>query len=128
MSSGGVVSGSDRAGTIVSGTRSEGRVGPQPWPTDLPDGWPLALAGQVVADTRTDGDRLLLVDVRESRRETVEAYADALRAEGFRVEVGEREGTPALRAIGGSARAELTFFAGETVTRVEILFPSAAAG
>ncbi len=124
----------DAAFAALEPSRSQGksRVGPRPWPDDLPVAWPAAAAGQVLADTRRDGDRLLLVDVPGERDAALERYAEDLRAGGFHVEAGRHGGTPSLRAQAGDAEAELTFYAresgGKPVTRVEILFPGRAAG
>jgi len=62
----------------------------------------------------------------------LERCSKDLRAGGFQVEAGRQGETPSLRAQAGDKTAELTFYASESggkpVTRVEILFPGAAAG
>ena len=98
----------------------------------MPAAWPAAAAGQVLADARRDGDRLLLVDVPGERDAALERYSEDLRAGGFQVEAGRQGETPSLRAKAGDKAAELTFYAresgGKPVTRVAILFPGAASG
>ncbi|MCR9092751.1 MAG: hypothetical protein NXI30_00905 [bacterium] len=103
-------------------TRSESRIGPQPWPADLPARWPRLEGGRVLADTRRNGDRLLLVDLPGEPDAARERYGAALRAEGFEVVPGADRGAGSLRATGPTAAADLTFYPRETVTRVEILF------
>jgi len=105
-------------------TRFETRIGPQPWPRDLPENWPTPSGGLVLADTdgREEG-RLLLVDLAGSIDQALLSYQTALLASGFEV---DREGTvgggKALRAQRGSTKATLRFFAREDSTRLEILF------
>lgn len=57
-------------------------------------------------------------------------YEAALRAEGFETWPGEARGAGSLRVIDAATRAaaELTFFARETATRVEILFCQPSVG
>lgn len=115
-----------------SESRSESRIGPQPWPEDLPDAWPRPAEGRVLADTRRDGDRLLLVDWTGPPDRARARYADALRAGGFEVEVRQDGDRRVLRAKHPDARAVLTFFERTSrsgpVTRIEILFPRRASG
>lgn len=108
--------------------RSETRIGPQPWPADLPAGWPRLQDGRVLADTRRNGDRLLLVDLPGEPDDARDRYGAALRAEGFDVVPGADRAAGSLRATGATTAAELTFYPRETVTRVEILFRDPAAG
>ena len=109
-------------------SRSESRIGPQPWPTDLPARWPRPEEGRVLADLRRDGDRLLLVDWPGASGGAVDRFDAALRAEGFVVVPGQRVGAKSLSARDAMTRAELTFFPRESVTRVEILFQERDAG
>ncbi len=109
-------------------SRSESRIGPQPWPDDLPARWPRLEEGRVLADLRRDGDRLLLVDWPGDPAGARDRFDEALRAEGFDVAPGDGRGAGSLRAIDATTRADLTFFPRETVTRVEILFRRRTAG
>jgi hypothetical protein len=109
-------------------SRSESRIGPQPWPADLPARWPRLEEGRVLADLRRDGDRLLLVDWPGDADGAVDRFDAALRAEGFDVVSGQGGGTGSLSARDAKTTAELTFFPRETVTRVEILFRERDAG
>ncbi len=104
--------------------RFETRVGPQPWPEDLPSKWPQPPSGRVVADARrAGGERLLLIDVPGPPGETRDAYRRALRIEGY--EVGDAptsESGSGLRARRGRDEAVLRFFDRDERTRIEILF------
>ena len=110
--------------------RGESRIGPQPWPEDLPARWPRFEDGRVLADTRREGNRLLLVDLSGDPAEALDRYDDALRAGGFEVAPGRGGGAGSLRVIDATtqAAAELTFYPRETVTRVEILFLERSSG
>ncbi len=111
-------------------TRSETRVGPQPWPKDLPGRWPFPTEATVVADTRHGaGDRLLLVNLPGSPDRAMAAYQSALRERGYDVDRGQlRPPLRALQAQSPEHQAVLTFIAREKATRVEILFLAKAAG
>jgi hypothetical protein len=109
-------------------SRSESRIGPQPWPADLPARWPRLEEGRVLADLRRDGDRLLLVDWPGDADGAFDRFDAALRAEGFDVVSGQGGGAGSLSARDATTTAELTFFPRETVTRVEILFREREAG
>lgn len=110
--------------------RFDSRVGPQAWPSDLPSHWPIPDSGQLLADTRHErGERLLLVDLPGSPDRALDAYRDALRGAGFEVENGQvQSARRALFARRGEEQAVLTFAAGETATRLEILFVRPASG
>jgi len=110
--------------------RFETRVGPQAWPSDLPSRWPIPDSGRLIADTRrTQGGRLLLVDLPGAPDRALDAYLEALREAGFEVDRGDLRSAPsALFARRGEDQAVLTFVARETDTRLEILFVSAASG
>ena len=109
-------------------SRSESRIGPQPWPADLPARWPRLEEGRVLADLQRDGDRLLLVDWPGDAGGAVDRFDAALRAEGFDVAPGRGGGAGSLSVRDATTTAELTFFPRETVTRVEILFREREAG
>jgi hypothetical protein len=106
--------------------RFETRVGPQPWPDDLPAGWPRPDGARVVAETRRGGDRLLLVDLPGSVERASADHRDALRRAGYTVDAaGRGAAAAALRARRGEDEARLDFFdrterTGKT--RLEILF------
>ena len=104
--------------------RFETRVGPQPWPDDLPDGWPRPAGARVVArSTRDGGDRLLMVDLPGPPRQSSADHRDALRRAGFVVEgVPDAGAGEALRVRRGDERARLDFFERDAHTRLEILF------
>ncbi|MEM9175348.1 MAG: hypothetical protein AAGC67_08935 [Myxococcota bacterium] len=110
--------------------RSESRIGPQPWPADLPARWPRLADGRVLADLQRDGHRLLLVDLPGDPREALDRYAAALRAEGFDTAPGPAGGAASLRVRDAATDggADLTFYRREEVTRVEILFREPASG
>lgn len=123
----------DRADTAFAAlegpsSRSESRIGPQPWPSDLPARWPRLAEGRVLADLRRDGDRLLLVDWPGDAGGALDRFGAALRAGGFDVGPGKGGGAGSLSARDATTMAELTFFPRETVTRVEILFREREAG
>jgi hypothetical protein len=110
--------------------RGESRVGPQPWPADLPRAWPRPRQATVVADTRrSTGDRLLLVNLPGPADEALDEFRRALIENGYEVDPPRIDSTrPTLRVKSGDDRAVLTFYAREKVTRIEILFPARAAG
>lgn len=110
--------------------RSESRIGPQPWPGDLPARWPMLGEATVVADTkRREGDRLLLVNVPFSPERAMDAYQSALRERGYEVQRPQSgTGPRALHAQSPDHEAVLTFFPREKVTRIEILFLARATG
>ena len=110
--------------------RSESRVGPQPWPDDLPRAWPRPSQATVVADTRRSaGDRLLLVNLPGPLDHALFEFRGALVENGYEVESPQADSNrPTLRVKKGDDRAVLTFYAREKVTRIEILFPARAAG
>lgn len=100
------------------------RVGPQPWPTDLPSQWPKPAAGRVVADSkRAGGERLLLVDLPGSADEAFADYRRSLRDGRFEIDETSSDSSKlGLRVRRGSDQATLRFFDREHRTRVEILF------
>jgi hypothetical protein len=106
--------------------RFETRVGLQPWPDDLPAGWPRPDGARVVADARRGGDRLLLVDLPGSVEQASADYRDALRRAGYAVDAASRDAAAAaLRARRGGDEARLDFFDRSErtgKTRLEILF------
>jgi hypothetical protein len=110
--------------------RHETRVGPQPWPEDLPSRWPLFAEATVVADTlRGEGDRLLLVNWPGSPAEAIDSYQAALAERGYRVDRPRlRRDRHALHAQSGEHEAVLTFISRDHVTRVEILFLARGTG
>ena len=111
-------------------SRSETRVGPQPWPQDLPGHWPVLREATVVADMKQRaGDRLLLVNVPGSPDRAMATYQSALRERGYDVERPRlRHDRRALHAQSAEHEAVLTFFAREKVTRIEILFLARTTG
>jgi len=104
--------------------RFETRVGPQPWPRDLPSNWPRPATGRVVADSkRAGGERLLLIDLPGSADEALATYRRALRNEDFEVEESSPDGSKrGLRVRRGRDEASLRFFDRDHRTRIEILF------
>jgi hypothetical protein len=104
-------------------TRFESRIGPQPWPDDLPKNWPIPDPSKVLANTsQKEGGRLLLVDLPGSLDHVVEYYAEALERGGYRVARFENERSlPILSASQGRDEATLTFIARGDTIRVEIL-------
>lgn len=105
-------------------SRFESRIGPQPWPRNLPENWPTPIDSLVLADAngREDG-RLLLVDLSSSIDQSLDFYVTALRQGGFEVDQAGTSGRDnALRASRGSIEATLHFFARGDSTRLEILF------
>jgi hypothetical protein len=111
-------------------TRFESRIGPQPWPEDLPSDWPRPTKARVVADTKQQhADRLLLVDLPGRPDEALDSYRNVLRGHGYEV---VRQRTPrtthALHVKRGGDKAVLTFFGRRHATRLEILFIGGAAG
>lgn len=103
--------------------RRDARIGPQPWPTDLPVGWPRPDDARVLADSRrNEGDRLILADLPGPPERALARYRDALHALGYAVERTRTRRFPhALHARGEHAEAVLTFFERDARTRVEIL-------
>jgi hypothetical protein len=120
----------DFAGRRDPASRSQTRVGPQPWPQDLPGRWPVLREATVVADVKQSaGDRLLLVNVPGSPDRAMATYQSALRERGYDVEQPRlRYDRRALHAQSGEHEVVLTFFAREKVTRIEILFLERATG
>ena len=110
--------------------RHQTRVGPQPWPEDLPSRWPLLPEATVVADTlRAEGDRLLLVNLPGSPADAIDFYHDALVERGYRVERPRlRRDRHALHAQSAEHEAVLTFISRDRITRVEILFLARGTG
>lgn len=104
--------------------RHETRIGPQPWPEDLPSRWPMLAQATVVADTlRGEGDRLLLVNLPGSPDEAIASYQAALVERGYRVDRPRlRRDRRALHAQSAEHEAVLTFVSRDRITRVEILF------
>jgi len=104
--------------------RHETRVGPQPWPEDLPSRWPVLSQATVVADTlRGEGDRLLLVNLPGSPDEAIDSYQAALVERGYRVDRPSlRRDRRALHAQSAEHEAVLTFVSRDRITRIEILF------
>jgi hypothetical protein len=105
-------------------SRFESRIGPQPWPRDLPQNWPRPRGASVLADTngREEG-RLLLIDLPDSIDQALDAYQLALRASGFEVVRAGTDGRGgALQASRGGMNATLRFFPRADSTRLEILF------
>jgi hypothetical protein len=115
-----------RAGDTTS--RGTSRIGPQPWPADLPTAWPRLESARVLADTRRDGDRLLLVDLPGSPDHAAAEYGEALRARGYAID--QTDGARVGRTIHVESpyhEAVLTFFPRDEITRIEILFLEKAA-
>lgn len=110
--------------------RHESRVGPQPWPSDLPGRWPVLPDATVVADTRrSEGDRLLLINVPGSAEQAIRLYESVLIDRGYRVDRPPlRRERRALHAQGADHEAVVTFSARERTTRVEILFLAPVTG
>jgi hypothetical protein len=110
--------------------RFESRVGPQPWPDDLPSNWPKPTSSRVVANAkRAEGDRLVLIDLPLSPAEAVDAYRSQLQSQGYAVtEVPNAEAVHSLRAKSGQDEAVLRFFRRDRATRIEILFIARARG
>lgn len=111
-------------------SRFETRIGPQPWPRDLPSNWPQPTGARVVADTAQQaGDRLLLVDLPGTPDEALDSYRNVLRGRGYDVaEPTTRRSTRALHAKRDGDEAVLTFFGRKHDTRLEILFIGGAPG
>lgn len=105
-------------------TRFESRIGPQPWPDDLPANWPIPDQGRLLANTaQQGGGRLLLVDLPDAPERALDFYRTALERGGY--EVSSREAKKpghALHARHGRDEAVLTFIPRADATRVEILF------
>ena len=111
-------------------SRSQSRIGPQPWPSDLPTGWPQPDDAVVLADTRRGGDaRLLLIDLPDTLEDALDRYRRALNQNGFETQEPQGPRTlSALHARRGAWEAVLTFIGRERATRVEILLLDRAAG
>ncbi len=111
-------------------SRFETRIGPQPWPRDLPSNWPKPTGARVVADTAQQaGDRLLLLDLPGTPDETLDSYRNVLRGLGYDVaQPTTRQSTRALHAKRDGDEAVLTFFGRKHDTRLEILFIGGARG
>jgi hypothetical protein len=111
-------------------TRSETRVGPQPWPEDLRDAWPTLRQATVVADTKGGtGDRLLLINLPGDADQAMAFVETALRGHGYDVERPKlQRGRRALHAQSPDHEAVLTFFPRQDATRMEILILHHAAG
>jgi len=107
----------------VPRTRSESRIGPQPWPADLPNAWPRFENAKVLADTRRNGDRLLLVNVPAGTEQAALEFEEALRDQGYEVDPLATRTGHALHAESTDHEVVLTFYPREKVTRLEILFP-----
>jgi hypothetical protein len=114
----------------VGRSRFETRIGPQPWPRDLPSNWPKPTGARVVADTTQQaGDRLLLLDVPGTPDEALDSYRKVLRGLGYDVaQPKTRQSTRALHAKRDGDEAVLTFFGRKHATRLEILFIGGAPG
>ena len=104
-------------------SRSESRIGPQPWPTDLPNAWPRFANAKVLADTQRNGDRLLLVNVPSGTEQAAQEFQEALRGQGYQVDLLATRAGHALHAEAADHEVVLTFYPREEVTRLEILFP-----
>jgi len=107
--------------------RSESRIGPQPWPEDLPAGWPRPDHALLLADTRRDElgrlGRLLLVDLPDAPARALDSFRKALGQNGFesrRPHTGDAG--HALQVRRGELEARLTFIGRGRTTRLEILF------
>ena len=111
-------------GKTATRSRSTSRIGPQPWPSDLPTAWPRLERAQVLADTRRNGDRLLLVDLPGGPDRAAGEFEGALRDQGYRVDPLTTRSGRALHAESDDHEAVLTFYPREKVTRLEILFPA----
>jgi len=100
-------------------SRFESRIGPQPWPGDLPANWPTPSSALVLADTldRKSG-RLLLVNLAGPFDQALASYRSALETGGFEVDRSHNT----LHAKRDRVIATLNFFAREDSTRLEILF------
>ena len=119
-------------------TRFETRIGPQPWPQNLPQGWPEPRRATLVADTtigerrheqkpteaREDG-RLLLIDLPDPLNRALDSYRGTLRRNGFELAPkATGQGSNAFLVKRGTLEARLSFFARKHATRLEILFLS----
>ncbi|MEE8164137.1 MAG: hypothetical protein V3T64_01070 [Myxococcota bacterium] len=104
--------------------RFESRIGPQPWPEDLPADWPRPDRAQVLADTRRDKlGRLLLVDLPDTPARALDSFREALLQHGFEARRPRSGDTGhALHVRRGELEAILTFIGRERTTRLEILF------
>lgn len=114
----------------ASRSRSESRIGLQPWPEDLPRNWPTPSRARVVGVAmQPQGNRLLLVDLPGSPRAALESYQNLLRAGGYHVvRPATRKSTHALHARLDDDEAVLRFFERKQATRLEILFVGRGSG
>jgi len=109
--------------------RVTSRIGPQPWPGDLPAGFPRPEGARLLADMRRDGDRLLLVDLPTQVDRAADQLDRALREGGYDVDRAEtRRVRHALLARHEAGAAVLSFLARDGQTRLEILFLDRAEG
>jgi hypothetical protein len=106
------------------GARFESRIGPQPWPDDLPANWPIPEQGKVLASTaQKEGGRLLLVDLPGTPESAADFYRRELERNGFDLSRSpSNDSRHALVARCGRDEAVLTFLGRTNTTRVEILF------
>ncbi len=112
-----------------SAARTTSRIGPQSWPGDLPPAFPRPEGAHLLADTRRDGDRLLLIDLPTPVDRAADALDRALRERGYAVDRAEtRRVRHALLARDDTDEAVLTFLARDGHTRLEILFLDRAEG
>ena len=116
-------SGSTGSGTETR-TRFSARVGPQPWPSDLPKVWPQPREATVVATGhRGEGERLILVNWMGKAESALSFYEQALESIGYAVERPRAlRIRHALHAQGKSDEVVLTFIERDNHTRIEILF------
>ena len=105
-------------------SRFQSRIGPQPWPRDLPRRWPQPVRAVVVADAKgLEKGRLLLIDLPGPRKRELESYRLALLDHGFTIDRTDMPGdTGRLRVKGGDVEASLRFLSRGHDTRLEILF------
>ena len=133
-----LVEGSSPGSSAIRGTadpsarreRYQSRIGPQPWPGNLPDRWPTPEAAMVLADTRRGGGgRLLLVDLPVDPERALALYRDALHRGGFET---QRPRDPRLRHAlhvhRDDEQAVLTFLPRADATRLEIFFVGSTPG
>ena len=111
-------------------TRFESRIGPQPWPDDLPDHWPTPKRALVVAaTTQQSGHRLLLVNLPGPLAEARATYRSELEASGYQIDPPRsKQSARVLHARRGETEAILTFFDREHAIRLEILFVATSRG
>jgi hypothetical protein len=108
----------------AAGSRFQTRIGPQPWPGDLPKRWPRPTRAVVVAYSRSqNAERLLLVDLPGSPAREFAAYVEALLETGFEIDTTGGDGVHgSLRVVADGVDASLRFLAHARHTRLEILF------